>query len=464
MKFIETDLDEKIIKAINELGYEEMTSIQEKTYKHITNFEDVVAMSNTGTGKTAAFLLPLINEIDVNNPKTQVLVITPTRELAMQIVSDTRKYTKYLHSINSMAIYGGQEIKMQSIMLRKGAKIVCGTPGRILDLLKKKNLKLSNLSTIVLDEADEMFSMGFEKEINNILEYVDSSTQKLLFSATIDENVKHIANNRFSSPVFIECKENNTLLNNNIRQIAIECKEQMKAEAALRIIKREKARNSIVFCNTKKKTEEIYKYLKNNNINLALLTSDIRQDEREKIFKKFRRGEFDTIVVTDVLARGIDVEDLELVINIDIPIEKEYYIHRIGRTARKGKSGVAYTFYIGKQLDKIKEIEQYTKTKFEYGNVPTLEIQNGAKEAIDYSKNEEGYYIVKLSVGINDSIKAKDIVGAMKAMCGISSEKLGKIIVNEEYSIVEIPEEYIVDVDRRFKKCKIKGIDANIIK
>ena len=149
MKFIETDLDEKIIKAINELGYEEMTSIQEKTYKHITNFEDVVAMSNTGTGKTAAFLLPLINEIDVNNPKTQVLVITPTRELAMQIVSDTRKYTKYLHSINSMAIYGGQEIKMQSIMLRKGVKIVCGTPGRILDLLKKKSLKLSNLSTIV---------------------------------------------------------------------------------------------------------------------------------------------------------------------------------------------------------------------------------------------------------------------------------------------------------------------------
>ena len=464
MKFSETNLNEKIIKAISEMGYEEMTSIQEKVYSHIVNFEDVVAMSNTGTGKTAAFLLPLIDKIDIDCPKTQVLVLVPTRELAIQVASDSRKYTKYLHSINSIAIYGGQEIKIQAIALRKGVKIVCGTPGRILDLLKKKTLKLTNLRTLVLDEADEMFSMGFEKEISDILEYVDNSTQKLLFSATIDDKVKQIAKNGFSLPVFIECKENSTLLVNNIRQVAIECKEQMRAEATLRIIKKENATNSIVFCNTKKKTEEVYKYLKSNGLKLALLTSDIRQEEREKIFKKFRRGEFDTIVVTDVLARGIDVEDLELVINIDIPIEKEYYVHRIGRTARKGKIGVAYTFYIGKQKDKLKEIEDFTKTKFEYENVPTLTIEESTKEAIEYIKNDEGYYIVKLSVGKNDSIKAKDIVGAMKAMCGIPSEMLGKIIVEDSITQVEVPEKYIIDVDRKFRKCKIKGIDSTIIK
>lgn len=465
MKFDETNLNEKIIRAIKEIGYENMTDIQMKTYNHIINCEDIVAMSNTGTGKTAAFLLPLINKIDVDNNKTQVLVIAPTRELAMQIVSDARKYSKYLHSINSIAIYGGQDIKTQAISIRKGVKIVCGTPGRILDLLKKKTLKLKNLRTVVLDEADEMFSMGFEKEVNEIIEYAEDNTQKLLFSATINEKVKNIAYSNFRNPIFIECKENDTLLANNIRQVAIECKEKMKAEASLRIIKKEKARNSIVFCNTKKKTEEVYKYLKNNDLKVALLTSDIHQEEREKIFKKFRRGEYDTIVVTDVLARGIDVEDLELVINLDIPIEKEYYIHRIGRTARKGKSGVAYTFYIGKQIDKLKEIEEFTKTKFEYEYIPILKRNDNVKEAdLDYIINENGYYLVKLNIGADDSIKAKDVVGAMKAMCGIPSEKLGKIIVDRNITIVEVPKDYIIDVDRRFKECKIKGIETRIIK
>lgn len=461
MNFKETSLDEKILKAIYELGYENMTTIQEKTYNYITENKDVVAMSNTGTGKTGAFLLPLINKIDIEDKKTQVLILTPTRELAIQIVSDTRKYSKYLHSINSMAIYGGQEVKLQAISIRKGVKIICGTPGRILDLLKKKVLKFSNLKTIVLDEADEMFSMGFEKEINAILEHIGENVQKLLFSATINDNVRKIAKARFKSPVFIECKENSTLLTNNIKQIAIECKEIMKPEATLRILMKEKAKNSIVFCNTKKKTEQIYNYLKQNNIKLTYLTSDIVQEDREKIFKKFRKGEYDTIVVTDVLARGIDVEDLELVINVDIPIEKEYYVHRIGRTARKGKSGVAYTFYIGKQIDKLIEIENYTKTKFEYENIPTIQADT---TNIDYEEVGEGLYLVKLSVGMNDSIKAKDIVGAMKAMCGIPSEKLGRITVEEEFTTVQVSKEYIVDVDRRFKNCKIKGIDAKIIK
>lgn len=463
MKFEEANLNDNIKRAVKEIGFENMTAIQENTITPILNHKDIVAMSNTGSGKTAAFLLPLIENINPDEKSTKVLVLTPTRELAIQIVSEARKFSKYLHSINSIAIYGGQDIKMQSITLRKGIKIVVGTPGRILDLLKKKSLKIQNLDAVVLDEADEMLSMGFEKEIDEILEYANDSAQKLLFSATINDRVKSIASKRFNHPEYIECKENSTLVTENVRQIAVECKEKMKFEATLRIIKKERAKNSIIFCNTKKKTEEVGQFLRKNRIKLEVLNSDIRQEEREKIFKKLKRGELDTIVVTDVLARGIDVEDLELVINYDIPIDKEYYVHRIGRTARNGKSGVAYIFYTGKQQEKLEEIEEYIQTKFVYEDIPLLNEEINV-EKIEYPLNERGYYVVKISLGKNDSVKAKDIVGAMKAMVGIPSDKIGMIEVKDDITTVEIPKEYIVDVDKKFTKCKIKEIDAHIIK
>ncbi len=463
MKFEETNLNDNIKRAINEIGFEDMTDIQENTIIPILEHKDVVAMSNTGSGKTAAFLLPLIGKINPEERNTKILVITPTRELAIQIVSESRKFCKYLHSINSIAIYGGQDIKMQAIALRKGVKIVVGTPGRLLDLLKKKTLKIRSLDAIVLDEADEMLSMGFEKEVYEIFEYINKSAQKLLFSATINDRVRSIAKERFNHPKYIECKENNTLVTKNVRQVAIECKEKMKNEATLRIIKKEKAKNSIVFCNTKKKTDEVGEFLKKNSIKLEILNSDIRQEEREKIFKKLKRGELDTIVVTDVLARGIDIDELELVINYDIPLDKEYYVHRIGRTARNGKKGVAYTFYTGKQIEKLCEIEEYTKTKFEYEDIPLLN-KNLNVDKIGYSLNERGYYIVKISLGKEDSIKVKDIVGAMKAMVGIPSEKLGMIEVKDDITIVEVPKEYIIDVDKKFTRCKIKEIEAHIIK
>lgn len=460
MKFIDTNLNENIKRAVRDMGYDNMTKIQENTLDSILNGKDIVAMSSTGSGKTAAFMLPIINNIKVNEKTTQVLVITPTRELALQIVQETRKFCKYMHDINSMAVYGGQDLRVQAIMLRKGVKIIVGTPGRILDLMKKKMLKLDKLTTIVLDEADEMLSMGFLEDINAIFEKIPANTQKLLFSATIDNRVKDIANKKIKKAIYVECKDNDTMLVDNIKQVAIDVKEKMKSECTLRIIKKENAKCTVVFCNTKKKTEEVYNFLLKEKINCDILTSDIKQEERQKTLKKLKQGKIEVIVVTDVLARGIDVEDLDLVINYDIPLENEYYVHRIGRTARKGKSGIAYTLYTGKQYERIKEIEEYTSTKIEVQDVP-LE----SKEAnIDLPLSKRGLYILTISLGKNDGIKAKDIIGAIGALTGIKSDKIGHIEVKEESSTIEAQKEYVSDIYKALSNGKIKGIDVKVIK
>ncbi len=463
MIFEETDLDNRLKRALKEYDYINMTSIQEKTLDKILDFKDVVASSNTGSGKTLAYLLPLINNIDIEKNSTQVLIVVPTRELAIQIVQVARKMLKYYQGINTLAIYGGQEIKMQAISLRKGVKIVVGTPGRILDLLKKKTFKMPNLKAIVLDEADESLKMGFINEIKSILEYAPENVQKLLFSATLNEEISNLINDSLKEPEFVECKENNSLVVNNIKEYAIDVKEKMKNEVVVRLIKNIKPKNSIVFCNTKKKTEDVCKYLQIAKIKAEMLNSDIRQEEREKIFKKLKNGLLDTIVVTDVLSRGIDVKDLELVINYDIPFEKEYYIHRIGRTARNNNSGVAYTLYTGKQIDKLKEIEEYAKTKIEVVDIPLRKEENFD---ISYPKTDRGLYTVTFSLGKQDGIKAKDIVGALSALTGLDSIKIGKIDVMESTSTVEVPKEYIQDVDRVFShpKAKIKKIPVKILK
>lgn len=463
MKYEETKLNENIKKALNELGFINQTKIQKETIDLILEKKNVVAMSSTGSGKTAAFMLPIINNIDVTKKLTQALVITPTRELAIQIVQETRKFCKYMQGINSVAIYGGQDLKSQAINLRRGVKIVVATPGRALDLISKKILKLQSVSTVVIDEADEMLSMGFYKEVEKILNNINKNAQKLLFSATIDNRVKDIVNKNIKDSVYIECKDNSSLLVDNIKQIAIDVKEKMKNECVYRILKKENAKNSIIFCNTKKKTEELYKFLFYRKVKLEMLNSDIRQEDREKILKKLKQGRLDTIVVTDVLARGIDIENLELVINYDIPLENEYYVHRVGRTARKGNEGVAYTLYVGKQKERIKEIEEYTKTNMIYEDVP-IDKKTKEDEIVYFPLSKRGLYVVTLSLGKSDGIKAKDIVGAIESLTGIKSENIGLIQVNEKNSTVEVQKEYLNEITSAFSNGKIKEKCVHIVK
>ena len=463
MKYSEINLKENIKKALNELGFNLMTKIQEESYEHILNGKDVVGMSSTGSGKTAAFMIPTLERIDVEDKNTQVLAVTPTRELAIQIVQETRKYLKYTQGINALAIYGGQEYKAQAIALRKGVKIVVGTPGRLRDLIKKKILRVDKITTLILDEADEMLSMGFYEEVMEIINKTPKNTQKLLFSATIDNRVKDIAQKEMKKAIYIEAMDNDTMLTDNISQIAIETKEAMKSECVVRIIKKENAHSTIVFTNTKKKTIDIYKYIKASGLKVQMLNSDIEQKDRNRVIKSLKEAKLDVVVATDVLARGIDVKDLELVINYDIPQDNEYYVHRIGRTARTGKSGKAYTLFTGKQIERIREIEEYTKAKFNFEDVP---LQNSKidEEKIDLPVSKRGLYILTINLGKKDSIKAKDIIGAIGALTGIKSENIGIIEVGEEKSTIELAKEYVLDVKKAFTNGKIKGKDVNVIK
>ncbi len=463
MKYSEINLKEDIKKALNELGFNLMTKIQEESYEHILNGKDVVGMSSTGSGKTAAFMIPTLERVNVEDKNTQVLVVTPTRELAIQIVQETRKYLKYTQGINALAIYGGQEYKAQAIALRKGVKIVVGTPGRLRDLIKKKILRVDKITTLILDEADEMLSMGFYEEVMEIINKTPKNTQKLLFSATIDNRVKDIAQKNMKKAIYIEAMDNGTMLTDNISQIAIETKEAMKSECVVRIIKKENAHSTIVFTNTKKKTIDIYKYIKASGLKVQMLNSDIEQKDRNRVIKNLKEAKLDVVVATDVLARGIDVKDLELVINYDIPQDNEYYVHRIGRTARTGKSGKAYTLFTGKQIERIREIEEYTKAKFNFEEVP---LQNSKidEEKIDLPVSKRGLYILTINLGKKDSIKAKDIIGAIGALTGIKSENIGIIEVGEEKSTIELAKEYVLDVKKAFTNGKIKGKDVNIIK
>ena len=461
MKYSEINLKENIKKALNELGFNLMTKIQEESYEHILNGKDVVGMSSTGSGKTAAFMIPTLERIDVEDKNTQVLAVTPTRELAIQIVQETRKYLKYTQGINALAIYGGQEYKAQAIALRKGVKIVVGTPGRLRDLIKKKILRVDKITTLILDEADEMLSMGFYEEVMEIINKTPKNTQKLLFSATIDNRVKDIAEKNMKKAIYIEAMDNDTMLTDNISQIAIETKEAMKSECVVRIIKKENAHSTIVFTNTKKKTIDIYKYIKASGLKVQMLNSDIDQKERNRVIKNLKEAKLDVVVATDVLARGIDVKDLELVINYDIPQDNEYYVHRIGRTARTGKSGKAYTLFTGKQIERIREIEEYTKTKFVFEDVP---LENSEIiEEIDLPVSKRGLYVLTINLGKKDSIKAKDIIGAIGALTGIKSENIGIIEVGEDKSTIELAKEYILDVKKAFTNGKIKGKDVNVI-
>jgi len=463
MKYSEINLKDNIKKALSELGFNLMTKIQEESYEHILNGKDVVGMSSTGSGKTAAFMIPTLERINVEEKNTQVLVVTPTRELAIQIVQETRKYLKYTQGINALAIYGGQEYKAQAIALRKGVKIVVGTPGRLRDLIKKKILRVDKITTLILDEADEMLSMGFYEEVMEIISKTPKNTQKLLFSATIDNRVKDIAQKNMKKAIYIEAMDNDTMLTDNISQIAIETKEAMKSECVVRIIKKENAHSTIVFTNTKKKTIDIYKYIKASGLKVQMLNSDIEQKDRNRVIKNLKEAKLDVVVATDVLARGIDVKDLELVINYDIPQDNEYYVHRIGRTARTGKSGKAYTLFTGKQIERIREIEEYTKAKFNFEDVP---LQNSKidEEKIDLPVSKRGLYILTINLGKKDSIKAKDIIGAIGALTGIKSENIGIIEVGEEKSTIELAKEYVLDVKKAFTNGKIKGKDVNVIK
>lgn len=371
IRFEESGIDERIIRAVKEMGFESLSPIQQEAIPAVLSGEDIIGQAQTGTGKTAAFGIPALQMIDPDQKGVQCIVLCPTRELAIQAADEIRKYAKYMHGIKVLPIYGGQDINRQIRSLAGNVQIVVGTPGRVMDHMRRHTLKLKNIRLMVLDEADEMLNMGFREDIETILEGVNTEHQTVLFSATMPQAILDITS-QYQKPdakhIQIQKKELTIPL---VKQYYYEVKRENKEEVAARLLDYYNPRQTLIFCNTKKMVDELCEKLKGRGYFADGLHGDLSQAQRDKVMQGFRKGTTEILIATDVAARGIDVDDVEAVINYDIPQDIEYYVHRIGRTGRAGRSGRSFTLVVGREIYKIREIEKVCNTKIKARHVPS---------------------------------------------------------------------------------------------
>ncbi len=369
--FHETGLQDNILLAIEDLGYKKPTPIQAKTISHLLQTEDdLMALAQTGTGKTAAFGLPSLQKVNPQDKTTQILILAPTRELALQITSDMQNFAKYIKAIHIVPVYGGAGIENQMKALRKGAQVVVATPGRAKDLLQRGYLKVQNINTLILDEADEMLTMGFKDELDAILAQTPDDKQTLLFSATMSKEVERIAKNYMHKPDKISVAAENKGAD-TVEHIYYMVPAKYRYEVLKRLADKHPDIYGIVFCRTRRETKEVAAKLINDGYNADALHGDMSQSQRDDVMKRFRNRHLQLLVATDVAARGLDVTDLTHVINYNLPDQTEYYTHRSGRTGRAGKQGTSIAIIHTREKGKLKDIERISKIKFTRHAVPT---------------------------------------------------------------------------------------------
>ncbi|MDO1448138.1 DEAD/DEAH box helicase [Rhodocytophaga aerolata] len=380
LKFDELSLSDEILQAVTDMGFVEASPIQSEAIPYIMEGRDVIGQAQTGTGKTAAFAIPALEMIDVDDKSVQTLVLCPTRELAVQVAEEFKKLGKYKKQVTSVAIYGGDSIEKQILALRRGVHVVIGTPGRVMDHMERKTLRLDRVKMVVLDEADEMLDMGFREDIESILEQMPDERQTIFFSATMSKPIMQLTKKYQDDPQLVKVVKNE-LTAQNIEQLFFEVKPRAKVEVMTRLIDLYNLQLMLVFCNTKLRVDEVVEELQIRGYQAEGLHGDLRQQQRNNVMAKFRAGTTTILVATDVAARGIDVEDVDAVFNFDIPLDEEYYVHRIGRTGRAGKAGKAFTFVVGREVQRLRDIQQYTKVKIQRGVIPSYEDIVGVKKA-----------------------------------------------------------------------------------
>ena len=360
MQFEQTALSREMQRAIQDMGFTEMTEVQEKTIPEMMEGKDVIAKAPTGTGKTCAFGVPIIERIDGESDALQCLILAPTRELTSQITEDMRAMAKYKEGLRIVSVYGGQSMQRQIEHLKKKPQIIVATPGRLLDHIKRKTVKLHALKTVVLDEADEMLDMGFIKDVTNILDHCPKKKQVVMFSATISREVMDISwlYQRDVVEITVLPKEKNEP---KIAQYSLHAEGEEKVLMLARMLQQADWHRVMIFCNTKYMTDRLTKRLCAREIKAECLHGDIKQSVRNKVMKDFREGKFPVLVATDVAARGIDVDDIDAVINFDMPADNASYLHRIGRTGRAGKEGIAYSLVSITETDRLESIMRWTK-------------------------------------------------------------------------------------------------------
>ena len=370
--FTELGLSPELLKAVAKMGFEEASPIQSETIPRLLAGADVVGLSQTGSGKTAAFAIPAIERVDGNLRAPQVLILCPTRELAVQVAEEVAKLALFKRGVRELPIYGGQSYDRQLRGLREGAQIIIGTPGRVMDHLERRTLRLDHVGMIILDEADRMLDMGFREDIETILSQAPAERQTVFFSATMPRAIHQLVERFTREPVNVRIEAQQMTVP-AIEQLYFEVDRRSKLEVLCRLIDIHDIKYAIVFCATKMMVDELADHLKARGYSADKLHGDISQAMRERVMAKFRKRGFEFVVATDVAARGLDVDDIEVVFNYDLPQDAEDYVHRIGRTGRAGRSGRAITFVAGREIWKMQQIIRFTKGKVRRERVPTAE-------------------------------------------------------------------------------------------
>ena len=444
MKFSTLALSDEMVSNLNKIGYEEMTPVQAETLPLILEGKDVIAQAKTGSGKTAAFGIGLLNKLQVKKFRVQALVLCPTRELADQVAKELRVIAKFAHNIKILTLCGGAAFGPQLGSLRHGAHIVVGTPGRILKHLSKETLSLENLETLVLDEADRMLDMGFIEEIDKVLEYAPKTRQTLLFSATYTNEISFISNRIQNNPVSV--KTVSTEVKNAIQERFYETKN--KVDALIKIFSTFKPENIIVFTNMKVVAKELAEKLAQNKIDALAIHGDLEQYERNDVLVQFSNKSCPVLIATDVAARGLDIKELSMVVNYDLPHTEETYTHRIGRTGRAGAEGIAITLYDEYEIENAMEYKDESRI---------FEGEEALKKQGNFEMKPQNVTLV-IEGGKKDKLRAGDLLGALTAGDnGLKGSSIGKIDIYDRQAYVAIGREFINDAHKILSNGKIKN-------
>lgn len=415
LRYEDAQIDERILRAVRELGYEEMTPIQEQAIPLFMSGRDIIGQAQTGTGKTAAFGIPILQKINPDNRSLQAVILCPTRELAMQAAEELRKFSKYMHGIKVLPIYGGQDIVRQIKNLKGGAQIIVGTPGRVMDHMRRHTLKMEDVHTVVLDEADEMLNMGFREDIETILKQMPEERQTGLFSATMPKPILELTRHYQKNAAYVKMTPEEVTIP-LIKQAYYQVRRQDKEEVLCRLIDYYDPKRALIFCNTKRMVDELTEHLKERGYGAEGLHGDLSQHQRDTVMNLFRSGRAGILIATDVAARGIDVNDVEAVYNYDVPEDIEYYVHRIGRTGRAGKTGRSFTLVVGREAYKIREIERVCHTRIKERKIPdaadimSRKASKILKEAVRVADQEDisraaGYILDEIALGEHSAVE-----------------------------------------------------------
>jgi len=463
INFEALSLSPLLIEVVRELGFEKLTPIQARAIPILLEGKDVIGQAETGSGKTVAFALPLLEQLgsDLNHRRLlQALVLCPTRELCIQVTREIRKLGRRHPGLQVLALAGGQPIYGQLSALEKGVHIAVGTPGRVLDHVIRQTLDLRKLKFLILDEADRMLDMGFENEMKKILAAVPKTRQTAFFSATYPKSIEAMSRAYQNHPVHVkidERSENQQV----IKQLFYETTHEMKLKALLWLLQQNRAESAIIFCNFKTTVIQLGETFAQSGLSAACLHGDMEQSDRDRVMAKFRNLSTRLLISTDVAARGLDIENLDLIVNYELPATPAIYVHRIGRTGRAGKRGLAISIMTSREKGKLQNIEKFTKAKIERKTVAPLE--NGDLESLKRTLQQERQADVKMATlfisgGRKEKLRPGDILGALTGDAGkLSAQDIGKIEIHDHFSYVAISKAIANLALERLRKGQIKG-------